>query len=120
MSESRRGNEDERHGSSRPDPRSQERADIDREVLRRTKNAKRNAWVLWVFLGGFNAHLAYLIPGRKGILILVFTTVAGVLTLGIVVVWIWCFNWIPLMMSSTFDRHRTLVQAEVEEAVLNP
>lgn len=97
---------------------------VEAEVARRTYNAKSNAWMLWLFLGGFNGHLAYLYPKRAGLWIgctVAAFFICAIFTLGFgLLMWplLWLLNWMPLLSEQTFDARRAYVREQIESDLL--
>ena len=87
---------------------------VEATVAARTTNTVSNAWLLWAFLGGVNAHLAYLYP-KKRALILVLSIIGLLITFGISgLLWIVTWAFIP----SGVRNYRSHVRAEVQDEVL--
>jgi hypothetical protein len=89
--------------------------DVEQIVRARTSGAGTTAFFLWLFLGGINAHIAYLNPKNRwaiigvSILLLIFTLGASSL--------FWLISWIWLLPNS-IARYREQVRNEVEAEIL--
>ena len=88
-------------------------AAVEAEVMRRTSGSKGTAWMLWMLLGAFNAHLAYLYPKQR-VWIIVGSIVLLVCTFGFSGL-LWVINWIPLTGTSALNNYRRHVHAQVEQ-----
>jgi hypothetical protein len=99
---------------------------IESEVMRRTSGIKGTAWVLWFFLGGFNAHLAYLYPKDRVAIVggtLAFGFLGWVTTLLLFppigflwpMLWpvMWMLNWIPLVTAGPYNNYRRHLHAQL-------
>lgn len=87
---------------------------VEAEVDRRMTSAKTTAWLLWFFLGGFNAHLAYIYPKHR-FLIVGISVAAFLFTLGFSGL-LWLGSWAFLL--GRFDALREHTRAEVERDYL--
>lgn len=81
----------------------------------RTSSAGTVAFLLWLFLGGINAHIAYLNPKNRwaiiGVSILLLIVTVGFSSL------FWLVNWIWLLPHS-IAKYRQQVHNEVEAELL--
>lgn len=84
-------------------------------VMARTANARKTAFWLWLFLGGFNAHIAYLNPRHRWPIVIV-SVLLFMFTLGISGCF-WLVNWIWLGKGHV-EKYRLQVHAEVEADLL--
>ena len=91
-------------------------AAVEQEVARRTASTKSNAWLWWLFLGGVNAHLAYLYPKHRTV-ILILSVLVLILTLGLSGLF-WLVSWIWLVQLLTFDQYKQTIREEVQERML--
>lgn len=70
----------------------------------RTKNAKGNAWWLWFLLGGINAHIAYLNPKYRWIIIGV--SIGALIMTGGLSGLLWLVSWAWLLMPQAYNAYR--------------
>lgn len=89
---------------------------IEAEVDRRMANSRTYAWLLWFFLGGFNAHLAYIHPKNRT-MILALSIVAFIVTFGLSGL-LWLFSWAFLLDGKAFDALRAEKRNEVEREIV--
>jgi hypothetical protein len=87
-------------------------ASVEAEVDRRMASAKTNAWLLWFFLGAFNAHLAYIYP-RQRVWIMVGSIGLWIFTLGLSGLF-WLVSWAFLIGDHAFDDLRAHKRAQVQ------
>ena len=100
-----------------PPPPSPLASQVQGEVDARMSSVRMNAWLLWFIAGGVAAHLAYLYP-RNRALILTVAIVLFVVTVGISGVLCWLFTWPVLCASSATDEYRAKVRSDVETEML--
>jgi hypothetical protein len=89
-------------------------AEVEAETQRRTQNTTLIAWLLWLVLGGLNAHLAYLYPKQRA-LILVATIIACFLTLGLSSILCWLVSWVFLVDPQVYENYRREVRRGIEQ-----
>lgn len=100
-----------------PPPSPTSPAAIEAEVDRRTASSKLNAWLLWFFLGGIGAHLAYVFPKNRTVILI--AGIAGVIfTFGLLGFAMWLFTWPFLLSEGMWRGFRDHVRREVEEDAL--
>lgn len=85
---------------------------VEAEVDRRMSNSRTTAWLLWLFLGAFNAHLAYIYP-KQGVWIVLGSVALFFVTLGLSG-FTWLFTWAFLLGTNAFDRRRDQIRLDVE------
>ena len=85
---------------------------VEAEVDRRMADSKTTAWLLWLFLGAFNAHLAYIYP-KQGVWIALGSVVLFLITFGLSG-FAWFFSWAFLLRGQAFDLRRDKIRLDVE------
>lgn len=68
---------------------------VETAISQSISSKKTTAWLLWLFLGGINAHLAVRYP-KQGALIIILSIVFAILTAGISLL-AWVFTWAFLL-----------------------
>jgi hypothetical protein len=103
-------------GLAFPDQPGDLNAWVDRQVEMTEPNTS-TGWLLWFLLGGFGAHLAWLYPRSRG-LVLALSIVGFVITLGLSGFVLWLFSWPCLLGTHALDQRRQVARERIGQDVL--
>jgi hypothetical protein len=87
------------------------------EVHRRMSIAKDKAFMLWMLLGGVNAHLALMFPKHRW-LILIGSIALFIATAGISGLLLWPWNWGFIVRKANWRDYEQMVRAELHSPQL--
>lgn len=92
---------------------------LDWRVQQQVRGDLTTAWLFWFIAGGIGAHLAYLYP-RNRALILVVSIVLFVVTFGISGICLWVFTWPAMLSGSALAQRKADTRKRIaDEMMLN-